>query len=195
MSDYNDNLHTAVQIVVDEKKLLEAIGWTDAYQTMPDGEWEEVGGKADFPHQLMHLIAQNVSREIAPDIKKQVLHQISSQVESQVAEIVAETVNGSIRQTNTWGEPTGDPTTMREMLAKEVKEVIARKVNSRGETDRFGGNGSIPYITYLVRKEADQLVKTELKSTIDAAMGNVRAVVTEVVSAELGERLARKLNP
>lgn len=187
------NLTAPVQIVVDEKKLLTEIGWTDYYQDR-DGEYHEEGGKFDVRGNLAGLVAERLAKAMDDEMRAVVRETVAERATTRVAEIIDEVITGEIHQTNTWGERTGKTTTLREMIADQIKDQLTRKVNSRGETERYASNGSIPYVQYVAQEAARAAIKGELSEAAQEAVEQVKAKVTGLVAEELGTKIVQAVS-
>ncbi|MGC5163183.1 hypothetical protein ACLQ3J_10725 [Rhodococcus sp. DT1] len=114
---------------------------------------------------------------------------ISDADRAKVDAIIYEVIHGEIRKTNSFGEPTGDAFTLRELIVTSSKEELTWKVTERGEISRWGNDKTVLYIAYVARKEAAGAIDRELKGAVAEAVAEVKAVVKESVSADLAERI------
>lgn len=184
------DLSVPVQIVVDEKKLLDEIGWTDYHQDR-DGDFHAEGGKFDVRGNLAGLVADRLAKFMEDEMRAVVREIITDEAKTRVAFIVGGVISDGIRKTNAYGEPTGETTTLRELIVEQAQKQLTRKVNSRGETDRYAGNGSIPYVQYVAQEAARAALKGELADATKAAVDQVKAKVTGLVAEELGAKIAQ----
>ncbi|TWS20800.1 hypothetical protein FK529_05615 [Tsukamurella asaccharolytica] len=186
----HENLNVPVQIVIDEKKILEQIGWTEHYQDH-DGEWTEEGGQFDLPANLAGLVADRLAHSMEREMRDVVVKAVTERAKTRVAEIIDEVIAGDIRKTNQWGEPVGEPTTLRALIVKEIGDQLNRKVNSRGETQTYARDGAMPYAQYVARVAAQSALKGELAEAAQEAVEQVKAKVTGLVAEELSTKIVQ----
>ena len=113
-----------------------------------------------------------------------------TEARAQVGAIVTDVIEGTVQITNGFGEPTGKTTTLRERIVKEAQEFLTRLVDSNGSYDRYGGRDSVPYTTYIARAAAKSALNQELKEAAAQAVADVKKQVTDIVSAEIGAKVA-----
>ena len=94
-----------------------------------------------------------------------------SLVRERLAPQVEEALSGEIQKTNNYGEPTGQVTTMRELVIAE----ITRVVNAKG--DRYHSSENTPLINRVVTAEVNRVLGTELAEVFKAEKDKVVAAV------------------
>lgn len=134
--------------------------------------------------QVVDVLAHRLIDEVRRDVKTAVKEALAEQIRDQVAGIVTETLTGELRTTNAWGESIGEPTTLREMIAKQATEFLTAKATS----DRYGNK--VPGIAELLKTEVNDALTQELKATIVEA----RKQVAEAVKDRAGELLGGVIN-
>lgn len=187
--NHRTNLSAPVEIVVDTEKLLEQIGWREAYQ-LSDGDYAEEGGSLDLKKDLASQVAFILAQRIESEMKALVRQVIEDLAKAKVQAVIDDVIAGDLQKTNRYGEPTGEKTTLRAMIVDQVKAELTRKVNSRGESATYGDN-TTPYVEYFARKAARDAIAKELRATVDEAIAGVKSVVRDTVSAELAERIMK----
>lgn len=130
---------------------------------------------------LMTTAAELLIRDIRDDVRQAV----AEQVKAQVGDVVRETLENGVRKTNTWGEPTGEVTTLRDMIAAEANAFLTKSV-SRGYN-----NGSETQVQAYIRESVDRQIKKELQAAVDSAKKQVTAAVKDQAAQVITETVAR----
>lgn len=172
---------TPVTITVD----LDALVKSHGYGPRPDTD-EAYGGDGLAP-----LVARMVADRLAPDMKKAVTDLVKEAALDQVHDIIGEVMAGQIQLTNSYGEPIGKFSTLREQIVASVTEQLNAKVNSRGGRAPSYERDAIPYMRWLAKDAADKALKGELDKAVKAAVNEVKQSVADLVTAELGARIAK----
>lgn len=96
--------------------------------------------------------------------------------------LVREALAGEIRQTNHYGEPKGEPTTLRDLIRADIAKYLNEKVPERGYGgDRRGG------FRELLQHEVDEAMNKELRAAIREAREQVVVKVQEKAAQLIGE--------
>lgn len=172
-----------ISITIDPDALLGRTGSVIGQYEDGDTYWEHVG--------LVQLVADQLAAHYRKDLQSQVIEAVIGAIREQVSDIVTETISGEIRLTNGYGEAVGKATTLRERIVEEANAKLNSKVSARdGSLDRYGRDG-IAFINYVARQAADHALKNELAEATKAAVADVKAAVTEMVSAEIGKKVTQ----
>jgi hypothetical protein len=184
-------LYAPVQVVVDTDKLLDQIGWRETDYNYEGEEYEQTG-----PANLRKGLAAEVAKVLAPQLRSEmveVVREVANEVaHERVAAVVDEVMAGEIRKTNSWGEPTGEPVTLREILVAEVKTALERKVDTHGRPAGYSRDG-MPYVDYVARTAAAEAIKGELAPAVKDAVAEVKSKVTSIVSEHLAAQITREV--
>lgn len=183
------NYTAPVQIVVDTEKLLDQIGWHD-YGYDRDGEPYEEGGPIDLRNNLAAMVAQELARTLRNDMEKAVRAKVEEVAAARAAVIVNEVIDGDIRQTNSFGEPVGEPTTLRALVVEQVKAQLAAKVGRDGRPSGYGRDGKT-VVEWAAENAARDALRGELANAAAGAVGEVKARVQAIVADELGAQIAK----
>lgn len=164
---------------------------TVTWDTVVGEEWTDEGPD-EPPHvvpvtigdRVLDMLANRLLDETRREVKATVRAALTDAIRDQVSGIVTETLTGEIRMTNHYGEPTGEPTTLRAMIAKQATDFLSVKDSE----NRYGT--PIPGFASLLKTEVDQALTKELQSTILEA----RKQVAEAVKERAGELLGGVIN-
>lgn len=131
------------------------------------------------------LMSQAVGKD--RDSWRDVLRRVNGIRDDIIAELVRpqveEALEASITRTNSYGEPTGKTTTLREVIVDQAKQWLTKPGNS------FGRRDNDTNVQYLIKQEVDRALTTELK----AAVQDARSEVTEAVKAKAAEVLTETI--
>jgi hypothetical protein len=135
---------------------------------------------------LADLICQQALAKLAKgepwnSLAKRVQDVTDEEIRAHVTGLLAEALNGDLRRTNSYGEPTGEPTTLRSMIGEEAKKALTRSTDgyNRGET----------VLQKLVREQVAQAMKTELSEAIKEERAKVVAAVRDKAGQIIAEAI------
>lgn len=134
--------------------------------------------------QVIEALTNRLLDEVRREVKLTVQQHLAEAIKDQVSGIVTETLTGEIRMTNHWGETTGKPTTLREMIATQAKEFITAKPKDRYSHEKVSN------FAELLKAEVTDAMTKELQQTILQA----RQQVAEAVKVRAGELLGGVIN-
>lgn len=154
---------------------------------------EDVEGEPLGPGSVESLIVELAARRLLSncvDMERsqysEVYRRIASIRDETIAELVRpqieEALERSFTRTNSFGEPTGETTTLREVIVEEAKRWLTKPgdgFSRRGETN----------VQHLINQEVDRALTSELK----AAIQDARHEVTEAVKAKGAEVLTETI--
>lgn len=101
------------------------------------------------------------------------------EIRAHVTELLKDALTGDLRRTNTYGEPHGEPTTLRTLISEEARRALtALTDNYRGPRETVVGK--------LVREEVERALKTELVE----AIADEKTKVVAAVRAKAGQLIA-----
>lgn len=103
------------------------------------------------------------------------------EIRAQLTPVIAEALAKPIKRTNTWGEPTGTDTTLREVIVDEARKWL----NSKAD-DRYGSNNSETNLQKMIRTEVRDAFANEIADAVKAA----REAVTVQLGQDIGERIS-----
>lgn len=103
--------------------------------------------------------------------------------------IVRAAITGTVQPTNRFGEPAGQPVSMRETIVAEARQVLLAKVTRNGNPAAPYDRDAEPYITRLIRQQVQAVFADELKTALDEAKTELREALRKVAAAKLAEAL------
>jgi len=117
---------------------------------------------ADLVGRVAQVIADRVSNyDIRSTIESEIRNVASAQAEAVITEILA----GPIQRTDYYGNSKGEPTSVREMVMDEVDKWMKLPTSDSYNRSQTMGDA--------LKKIVDQILRSELKGTIDAAKKKV----------------------
>lgn len=140
---------------------------------------------------VVDSIANTLLDEIRRDIRAEVLKVLTPAIQNEVRGIVREQLDGTVRKTNRWGDPEGDPQSLRDLFAAEVKAYLSEspRENRSGYSDHGARPGGF---RELIKREIDDAMTKELRGAIREARTAVSVkvrdraaeILADVVKAE-----------
>lgn len=144
--------------------------------------------KEDIKQDIIDAVANRIADEIGRDIKTQLKAKSSAAVENLITEIVCDLAEKTFTPVDHWGEPKGEPTTIKDMMVKSIENWWSAKVDS-------SGNVSTSYSAKLTRSEyfANKVVSEyvnsklhlEMKAIIEAGKDKVREAMAKSVTEQI----------
>lgn len=134
------------------------------------------------------LIARRLIDGMRSDVRKAVLDSVTETIQAEVRDIVRGQLDGTVRQTNQWGEPQGEPQTLRTLLGKQVQEYLNEKPrdNRQGYSAGYAKPGGF---RELVEGEVDAALTKELRGVIAQARKDVVGKVQGKATALIAEAI------
>ena len=112
------------------------------------------------------ILADHVLKTAGDDLGKLVAQTREDEVRRQVAPLVEETIQGPIQRTNRYGEPLGEPTTLRSLVAETALEALQAPVKgnyryvSGSSIDEKDTRSLVEYfVARYVRSEIEEQIK------------------------------------
>lgn len=173
-----------ITVTVDEIALDTVVAEVFGYDS-ESGEPYEQGSKtvADLvAEQIVHkIMASKDYRGMQERIREIRSEVIREAVRPQVDEAIA----APIRKTNTWGEPVGEATTLREVIIDEARKLMNEPL------DRYA-QGKGTYLTKAVRDEVKAALSAEIAESVkqvrEQVSGQVGQMITDAVTAAMKAR-------
>jgi hypothetical protein len=142
-----------------------------------------VNTESSEPLTLADVIADRAVRTLAyediRDLRRRISDIRDEQIRAIVLPTVTEAIEAGIQKTDQWGSPVGQPTTLRDLVLKEAKELISRPADSY---DRKKGT----VLEKVVREAVDRTIRAELS----AVLAEEKAKVVAAVQAQAAELIA-----
>lgn len=152
---------------------------------------------------LIDQIAQNIiNYQVGPNVQKILKEKMDAAIEKQlneaaqvsISEIIEAKINEGIQKTNWMGEPTGEKTSLKEMILKKAEEFMHEEVNDRGEKSGYRDSKQTRTEWY-VKKYAKEGLDKAIKAEIDGIKQKAIDSVKDTVAGLMAEKLAKKCDP
>lgn len=179
---------TPVTITVDLNQLIKSEGYLAGTYNPELDDYATGGG-------LALLVAKMLAERLHPEMKKAVIELVKDAAKDQVSDVIHDVMIGQVQLTNSYGESIGKFTTLREQIVASVTEQLNRKVNSRGGNETSYSRDGIPYVRWVAKQAASDALRGELNTAVQDAVAEVKQSVTDLVTAELGKRVAKAIIP
>lgn len=144
---------------IDETHLNAVVG--DIVSFDEDGD-AVVEGQTRVADMVADRIAARVAAtEEFRELRKRVTVIRDEMIREKLEPVLAEVMDAPIRKTNGFGEPTGEPVTMRELVVESARELLSQR-------DRRNYNQA-PWITNFVHEQVRDLFEKDLKAELAKA--------------------------
>lgn len=148
---------------------------------------ETIGSDVTLGDQVARLIAAKLTKDDEYDgLRKRFLAIRDGEIREAVKPLVAEAVAGAIALTNSYGEPTGKTTTMRELVMVEAKKALTERTDyGRGPT----------LAQRIVAEETGRAFQSELAAVIkvekEKVVAAVRAKAADLIADAVKQGVGR----
>jgi hypothetical protein len=168
-----------ITVKIDEISLSTVVDEVLVYEADDDDFGREPAGTVNT-RTVGHLVAEMIMDRIVkddryPSLVKRVTAIRNEEIREAVRPAIEEAVNGPVRQTNSYGEPTGATTTLRELIAAEASKFINSPVDAY---NRDRGT----HLSKLVREQVQEAFAAEVKAAVQQARTSV--------ADEIGQQVA-----
>lgn len=145
-------------------------------------EWSEDSVEAA----IIETVAKKIIKQAKDEIVSQAAKMVKSEISQQIGDIVREVVDAPVRETNYYGEPKGEPVTMRELVMKEARTWWEVKVSSKnGKPTTYRSDNPVSRGEYLtgvaVAREIEAAYKAEIAKAVQKVRETLDGKVTEMV--------------
>lgn len=153
-----------------------------------------VGERTRYDHDLEESVSQDVTLgdEVAkritarltkddeyPGLRKRFLDIRDEEIRKAIEPIVTEAISGEIHKTNTYGEPTGQTTTIRELIMAEAKAYVTKSADSYNR----GGET-------VLQKWVREQIATAFAKELATVMAEEKAKVVAAVRTKAADLIA-----
>jgi hypothetical protein len=145
------------------------------------GEDEWIRDAVTLGDAVAERIANRLMREEEyRPLKQRVLEIRDNEVREQVKPVVARAIEASVQPTNSYGQPTGEPVTLTDVIVREAKELLNKRSDyGRGPT----------FLEGVIR----DAVGVALQKELAAAIAEEKAKVVAVIRAKAAELIAEAI--
>lgn len=141
-----------------------------------DADGEPVQEPTTIEDVVLHMatreFVQSLDRDVKSEVGRRVREIRDEEIRRQVAPLIEEAIAKSVQETDSYGNPKGEPRTMAEIIVAEAKTALSKP------KDPYARNkGTL--VEEFVRAEVAAAFTKELKQAADAAKAEVLAAVKE----------------
>lgn len=150
-------------------------------------------GEDGQPATLGDMIVEAMVRQLAADprtaeLRGRIKDLRDAEISARLAPLITEALAGPWRRTNTWGEPSGEPVALRDIVIEEAQKVLQGAQRDRAYERQE------PLITQLVRREVDQVLRRDMTEAVRAEREKVVAAVRTKAATIIADSLAAGLS-
>jgi hypothetical protein len=136
------------------------------------------------------------SKSVHEEIRGQVLEKTEEMTLSILREninnLVVEALNRKVQQTDTWGEPKGEPKSFKDVVMEQVTKLFEEQVNDRGETTTYHDRGNLTRIQWIARSVAKGIVSEISAKVTEDVKTQVNKQVTDTLTATIQKSIFGK---
>ena len=143
-----------------------------------DPETGDMYPTADLLARVAEIIANRVT---GYDIRSAVESEVRNVAREQAGSVITDVLSGPIQRTDGYGNPRGETTTVREMVLAAVDEWMRLPRSDSYRNPTMGDS---------LKKLVDEILRSELKGTVDAAKKKVSEEVLRLAVESAAQALA-----
>lgn len=140
---------------------------------------------------LLDLIVEEAARQLVAaasadtrrDVRRMVHDRTIEMIDARIVPMLDEAFAAPVQRTNEYGEPTGKPTTLRELVIAEAQRTMGRR------TDRYGDKPSL--LDAALKEVTYKVVQADLKAEVDALKATIRGRFQEVAGQVVADAVAK----
>lgn len=143
-------------------------------------------------HIIAKLVAALTTRleaSIKTQVETKMLKKINAEFDELARKQVEDYFMKQVKKTNSYGEPTGEQTNMRDLLAKKFQEYMSQKVDSKGNPSSY--SDGLPRSQQML----NQLAHKPLQEAIDETVKGIAAKAKEQIQQTVSRYIAEQLSP
>jgi hypothetical protein len=168
-----------ITVQIDDISLDTMVGQVLSFDE--EGEPFPVGEKT-----LAHLVAEMVLDRVVTskrwgELAEQVTKIRAEEIRKAVLPQIEEALSTPFRQTNSWGEPTGAETTLRQLVVEEARKAV------NAPADKWARDKGT-FLTQAVAAEVKKALSAEIASAVKSAREQVADQIGEAVKAGMKAR-------
>jgi hypothetical protein len=128
-------------------------------------------------------------RDLTEEVRRRVRQITDDQISAAVKPLIDAALSEGFQPTDSFGSPRGEPTTLRDMVVKEVRYGL-----EASKQVGYSGRNQQTLLQEIIGREVERVVREDLKQAMDEARKQVRAAVEQKgaeMLAQTIERMAR----
>ena len=114
-------------------------------------------------------------------------------IENKVNEILADVVTRVFQPVDVFGSPVGEPTTVRNVLAKKAETFLTEKVGGDGRTGNSYGE-KVPRHEYVVKQVYEAMFHQQVKRDIEAMVKQAKDKAHLSIAAQVLETVKKEFS-
>ncbi|MGH3381876.1 MAG: hypothetical protein ACRDP6_44825 [Actinoallomurus sp.] len=145
----------------------------------PDGEPTTLGDLV-----VAEIARQYMRTDDLSDLHRQIRMVRDEVIRERVTPMIEEAVSRPIQRTGSYGDPIGEPVSMREVVVDEARKVLQGTPNGSYGRDRepIGRKLIREMVEKELRDELADAIKDERQKVVDAVRGQAAELITEAVT-------------
>lgn len=171
----------AVKIQLDFSRMRRVVGW------------DEEGEPVEEPMTMEDAVVEAAARQVLASAKSDVRELVREAARKQIGEsiraiiepLIVEALTASIQPYNSYGEPKGEPVTLREVIVKKATEEFRLPSSRNYHPDKA------TLIEAVIREEVHKALKKDLVDAISEARKQVLAAVQEKGAEVIAETITK----
>lgn len=133
------------------------------------------------------MASSAIVKACGDDIRKMVSDQVRTQIESKVGALIDEILAAGVQQRDRYGDPVGEPTTMKALIGKASEDYLAVKVDKNGSPGNYSPVGT--RLEFIVKKNVEEVIDYKMQNEIKKAC----ELAVQAAQAKVGEAVAKLL--
>jgi hypothetical protein len=179
MSDLLEQLGITREEVID-KIVNKALGAVASYRQTGEETWE------DIP---LHTTVDKKIKQSIDGLMESMKVQINGRIDEILANEISRIFSGPFQQVNTYGEPVGELTTVREMIMNFAKNYWNDRVDSNGKPAGQYVQKAMTRAEFQAKAVIDETYKTLLSTSVTSMMEEIKKEIPDTIAKELAQKI------
>lgn len=129
------------------------------------------------------LVQRYMQTEDWPSLRKRITQVRDEEIRALVLPIIAEAVAKPVQKTNTYGDPIGEATSLREVILDEARKLLqGAKGDSYNRKEPLGRQLIREMVDKELRAELAEAIKAEREKVVAAVRAQAAELITEAVT-------------
>jgi hypothetical protein len=144
-----------------------------------------VGDLDSVVYSIVHQVSKTLTEQMSSEMKKEVTALVKGKLTMEANTLVEGVINSKVRPCDRFGDPTGEPISLKEMFEKQVNNYLSENVGSDGKPAKYGDKGR-PRVEWYIQS----VITDELNSFLTGLKKQMKEEISETYNKQLQIRVS-----
>ena len=158
-------------------------------------EWDDpVEGYKSLQGEIVREAVRQLFDALRRDLEQTITNQLDEQIRKQLAEILTDIVETPIQKTNSYGEPRGEPVSLRERIIKHAEDWLQEAVDEQGKTKSYHRDKTMPRAEWMTKRAVRSQLYKLYHERIAEAVQQAKDTLNDELENMIKDAIKSKLN-